>query len=497
MKNNLKNILYTSVGQIVVLGLALIVPRFILSGYGSDTNGLLSTVGQIVAYLSLLEAGIGQAARNELYHHVQGNVIDKNVVSSVMTVSRSAYRKMTKIYVLLVIVLALLLPWVIKTELNYIVVFLVILIEGMSGVFSFYFIQNHTNLLMADGRQYVNSNIDMFFKGAYYLIKIFVVLTGMNIIVMELGFLFVTFIKYLIYEKYMRKNYGWLDYKSCSDVGVLKDRSPYMITEVAWIVFSSTDMIVISIFCSTKSASVYSIYYMVFLTINKLADALFSSLKFNLGQSYHINSEEYKTTHDLFNSAFIGLISSLLVVAFYLCVPFVALYTKGITDTDYVDNSLPMGFCLIFLLSWCRMVSEHLIGIAGFARKLTKVSVIEVVINITLSVVLVNFFGIKGVIYATVIVLPLKVIYCNLLADKMILKRSSLNTVKILAGNLLLFLILAAINLVIDLKIDSFGLFCVYGIMFAVCSVAIFFIANILFNKGVLSACKRIKTGVK
>lgn len=496
-RRNLKNVIYAFIGQLVVLGLSLFVPRFVLTGYGSDTNGLLSTVGQIIAYMTLLEAGIGQAARNELYRYVKDDVFDKENSSSVMTLSRKVYRNTTKIYALLILVLAVVLPFIIKTDLSYLTVFLVILIEGASSVISFYFVQNYTNILIVDGKQYVNANIDLVFKGLVYAIKIVMALLGVNIILMEIGFFIATLVKIFIYEKYVKKHYGWIDYNANIEGKKLKDRGPYIIMEIAWTVFSSTDMIVISMFCSTKKSSVYAIYYMVFITINKLADAVFTSLKFNLGQIFHKDKEQYKQTHDVFNSVFVGALSALLAVAYYLCIPFITLYTDGVSDTDYIDPALPMGFCLIYLLSWCRMVSEHLIGVAGYAKKLSKVSIIEVVINIVLSVIFVNRFGISGVLYATVIALPLKVIYCNILADRVILKRSVFTTVKILLVNIALFVILASCKYFINVNIDNYLTFFIYGVCFTLCSAVIFLIANVLANKNVFAAFKRIFTGDK
>lgn len=87
--------------------------------------------------MALLEAGIGQAARNELYHFVRGNDLDRQKISSVMSVSRKAYRDVTKIYALFVILLALVLPFVIKTDIDHVTVSLIILIEGTAGVISF------------------------------------------------------------------------------------------------------------------------------------------------------------------------------------------------------------------------------------------------------------------------------------------------------------------------------------------------------------------------
>ena len=50
-------------GVVIVFG--LILPRLYLVSFGSDVNGLVSTVKDIFAYLALLEAGIqeGQTVR--------------------------------------------------------------------------------------------------------------------------------------------------------------------------------------------------------------------------------------------------------------------------------------------------------------------------------------------------------------------------------------------------------------------------------------------------
>ncbi len=482
-KRNLKNIVFTLLGQIVVLGLALAVPRFMLTGYGSDTNGLVSTVTQIMAYMAMLEAGIGRATRNELYKYIHDNVYDTKNVSRIVSISQNTYRRTTRLYAFIVIILAAVLPFILKTDADHLTVLLIILIEGASGIVSFYFVQCWTDLLAAEGKQYVSSNIDLMYRVLICAVKIIMAAAGVNIIFMELGFFAATIVKLLFFRIYVRKNYSWLNITKDTKRTQLPDKNSFMVAEIAWTVFSSTDMIVLSVFCSTKISSVYSIYYMVFITINKLIDAIFTSLKFNLGQKYHADSEGYKKMHDMFNSVFLGTVTSLTAVAYYLCIPFVRLYTAGISDADYIDTALPMGFSLVLLLSWCRMVAEHLNGIAGFARQLGKISVIEAAVNLTLSVVLVNFLGIHGVLYATVIALPLKIFYCNILADKKILKRSGSVTCRILLTNLLLFFALAALKGFISLNVDSYGQFLVKGLGLTLCSLMLFFTANLFANK--------------
>ena len=56
--------------QIIYLGLAIMIPRLVITGYGSEVNGLLSTIGNIYSYLALIETGIGPVAIQALYKPV-------------------------------------------------------------------------------------------------------------------------------------------------------------------------------------------------------------------------------------------------------------------------------------------------------------------------------------------------------------------------------------------------------------------------------------------
>ena len=154
------NIIFGFGSQIIIIALGLVVPRIVLTHYGSDTNGLTSTVTQIFTYMALLEAGIGQAARNALYAPVKAN--DKNGISYIMSVARRYYRKITVYYGLGVLILSGILPLIIKSKINYWTIFLVVFFEGMSQVVNFWYTENWMQLLMAEGENYIKVNENQF-----------------------------------------------------------------------------------------------------------------------------------------------------------------------------------------------------------------------------------------------------------------------------------------------------------------------------------------------
>ena len=73
VKKGVKNIVYALIAQAVTLILGIIIPRLVIVSYGSEINGLLSSVKQVIGYLALLEAGVGAAALQALYRPISEN----------------------------------------------------------------------------------------------------------------------------------------------------------------------------------------------------------------------------------------------------------------------------------------------------------------------------------------------------------------------------------------------------------------------------------------
>ena len=111
-----KNTLFGFGGQALLLILGIVVPRIMITSYGSDVNGLLTTISQIFTYMALLEAGIGQAARNALMEPLSKK--DKKGISYIASVADRYYKRFTIYYGICVLVVACICPSVLKTEVD-------------------------------------------------------------------------------------------------------------------------------------------------------------------------------------------------------------------------------------------------------------------------------------------------------------------------------------------------------------------------------------------
>lgn len=476
----LKNLIAGFGSKLIVIVLGFIIPRIILVNYGSDVNGIINSIGQIFSYMALLEAGIGLAAKDMLYKPIVEK--DRAGVSYVATVAQNYFRKFTILYGIGVVLMSIIIPLTWKSHVEKSTIFLLVFFEGISGVFSFLFTQTPSAILRADGRSYVDNTIGTLRAVLGQVAKIVIVSLSIRIDALQFAYCLITIVQIIIYKCYFKKNYAWIDYHAAPKTAKLKNRSAYVTSEIAWVVFSSTDLIILSTFADTMVSSVYSIYNMVVGSLTTIMNTIYNSVVYLLGQTYFENIEKYKKVHDAFNSVFMGAQTILMSVTYILLIPFIELYTKGVSDINYIYEYVPLLFCLIQLLSFSSYVTKNLANIAGYTKQSGNVSVVEAVINVVLSLVLVGKLGIYGVLLATVIALPLKIVYCGYLADKKILKRSCKKTVMILGVNYLCFFGTVIVEKYISLNIENYFQFFVAGVLITAVCAAVGIIANLIVN---------------
>lgn len=204
----IKNVVFGFGGQAIVIILSVIIPRIMLVNYGSDINGLLTTISQIFVYMQLLEAGIGQAAMNALYKPIAER--DLLGISYVASVAQNYYRRITRYYAAVVMLIAVVSPFVLKTSVPRYIIFVIIILEGMSGVVSFYFSQTQIVILQADAKSYVNNAFSVVNKIASNVVKIVMASLGVNIIFLEIGYFVISVAKAVFIKRILRHIMGGL-----------------------------------------------------------------------------------------------------------------------------------------------------------------------------------------------------------------------------------------------------------------------------------------------
>ena len=159
---------------------SIIIPRLILVKFGSETNGITSTITQIFVYIALLESGIGSAALTCLYKNLAEN--DRPGISETVSATRKYYRKLLPLYIGCVVLLAFFFTMVIETTVPAQTVRFLILMQGACGAINFLYSNAYLQLLVADGRSYVSSALALVVKVVSFSGQLLLIALGFNIV---------------------------------------------------------------------------------------------------------------------------------------------------------------------------------------------------------------------------------------------------------------------------------------------------------------------------
>lgn len=396
----IKNAGFGILAQLLTLGIGIIIPRLVLVNLGSESNGLLSSVGNILTYMSLLEAGVGTATLQALYKPCATN--DHDSANSVMAATDYFYRRTGTVYLLIVLVITVVYTFLVKTELPRLVVFAVVLLSGLTGVISYFFQGKFKIFLSAEGKTYINTNIVTAVHIASSVAKALLLYTGFGVVAVQTsGFIF-NLIQMLFYIIYMKRHYPWLNMKVKPDFDAISQRNAVLVHQVSGLIFSNTDVLLLTAFVGLKEVSVYSMYAMIYGMVKALAVVLYESYTYALGQSYNTNRQRFMRMFEAYEVLTMMITFSLYCICRIMMNPFLTLYTAGVNDIRYVDLYLPWLFAIFYLLHNGRTSSGTVINIAQQFEETKWRSVLESIINVTVSVICVNKFGIYGVLMGTI-----------------------------------------------------------------------------------------------
>lgn len=479
-KKSVLNILSGCFSQLVTIALGIVIPRLVLVSLGSEANGLLNSVGQVLVYVGLLEAGVGLATTQALYGPIAKN--NYAAVSGIMSATNRYYKKTGVIYFAIVIAVSIIYPTLVQTELDRSVVFWVIILSAFPNVINYYFQGKYKLLLKADGKSYVITNTTLVTYIFTSLTKIGLLLSGFGVVALQAMYLVFSIAQMLFYSIYIRKNYAWLDVNTEPDFDSISSKNYVLFHQISGLIFSNTDIILITLFCGLKTVSVYSMYVMLFGMIGTAIQTVNSGVMFSLGQTYNANKSAFAPQHDAFELYNMTLTFSLFCIANIFILPFMRLYTAGVTDIQYIDPLLPYLFIATYLLENGRTSSMQVINYAGHFKQTKNHALIEMIINLSVSLVGVSLWGIYGVLVGTIAALLFRANAMILYAARQLMNRSSWITYRRWLLNLTLFIVVTFICKKIPFPVDTYVQIFLSAFLCCLVIIPLFFFLASIFD---------------
>ena len=395
--------------QFFTLISGFILPKIILTCFGSEVNGLVSSLNQFLSYITLVEGGITGVIVANLYKPIVEQ--DNNKISSVLVTADRFYKKIGALFIAYSVILSIIYPLHFKTEFTFSYVCSLTLILSLTLLIQYMYSLTLRTLLNADKKGYVvnfTQTLIVIFNVLFALISVFIY-PSIHVLKLISGSLFL--LQPLIFNRYVKKNYK-IDWKVEPDNSLIKSRWNGFAINLAAFIHNSTDVTVLTFLANLKTVSIYSVYSLVSSGIKQMINACLSGIAHTVGQAYaKKNWKELNQKLDIYEYIVLILVFFLFTVTALLITPFVQLYTKDIVDTDY--NQPLFGFLLVLAEALYLIKLPHL-NLAYSANKFKEITVpayIEAMLNIMISVALVKWIGLIGVTIGTIVGMTYRMVF--------------------------------------------------------------------------------------
>lgn len=434
--------------QVVLTVSGLIIPRYILAFYGSEMNGLVSSISQFITYAALIEMGIGDATIIALYKPIAENNIKE--LGSILTTSKKLYSKSGYIYIAIILILAMVYPLLLIQQFEYTFTFLLFLGIGSINAIDYFILGKYKVFLIADQKYYVlnvarifativltvGSILLLYNNASILLVKVFAVLTHLG------EALFIYF--------YIKIKYSCLNYHS-NCVSKIEQRWNALVCQICATIVYNTDLVILTLFLPGRSLSeisVYTVYSMVFSLLTNLSASLITGINASFGNLYAKGENNklfrFFVLYELIYFIMIFTACSCFAV---LIVPFVSCYTKGIQDADYIRYGVGLLFAANGLSAQVKDVSGMINMATGKLKAVRQYAVEEAAVNIIISLLLVRKFGIIGVLFGTLISHILMSAHTISYAAKQLVHNTRQLTLRRILRNLLVVIVMVLIEL--------------------------------------------------
>lgn len=282
-KATLLNIISGLLLQCCTLISGFVIPRIILTYFGSNVNGLVSSLNQFLSYITLVEGGISGVIIANLYKPLVDGDNDK--LSSVMVTSDRFYKKIGCIFIVYSVALACLYPVIFKQEFSYLYVASLTIVLSINLLIQYMFSLTLKNLLTADKKTYIVNFTQMAITLSNIVLAVISVWIYPSIHFLKLisGCLFL--LQPVIFKSYSNKNYK-INWKAKIDNSLIKERWNGFAINFAACIHNCTDIAILTIFTDLKTVSIYSVYSLVSNGLKQLINASITGISATVGQAY-------------------------------------------------------------------------------------------------------------------------------------------------------------------------------------------------------------------
>lgn len=389
------------IAQVIALIYGLVLPRLILGQYGSEMNGLIQSITQFLGIISFLEMGIGQVIQSALYKPLVEQ--DYLTISRVMGSANRFYKRIAFALLGYIVVLIFVYPLLVSYSFDWKFIVTLVIIMGLGTFAQYYCGIVYEQLLHADQKSYLIYGVQIGTNLVSLLVCVVMIQLGCSIHALKFATILIFLAKPLVYVLYVRKRYH-IDRKITYTEEPIQQKWHGVAQHIASVVLSSTDNVVLTIFSTLHNVSIYSVYYMVVATIQRFYYTATIGVQAAAGRIW-VEQDEKKIKHfyEIVEFSMHTITIFLFGCTGVLIIPFVQIYTNGLTDANYVQPLFAYLLVLAYGVFCLRTPYNIWILAAGHFKQTRRCHIVSAAINLLISIVVVANWGLIGVAVGTLV----------------------------------------------------------------------------------------------
>ncbi len=405
VKNSVASLLF----QVTAIVCGFVLPRVFLQHFGSEVNGLVNSISQFLSVVAFLELGVGAVVQSSLYKPLADK--DSHQISCVVVSANRFFRTIALVLLVYVVVLMLVYPMISNQDFDG--VFTAILIGAMSisSFAQYYFGIVDSILLTADQRGYIQYNAQTIALVLNTVACVAMISAGCSVQMVKLVSSLIFLVRPLVLRIYVNRRYG-IDRKVKYEEEPIKQKWSGVAQHVASVVLNGTDVIVLTMFSTLSNVSIYSVYYLVVSGVKTLFMSITDGFQAVLGELWA--KQRLEELDSFFGWVEWGVHTGTTFVfacTAVLIVPFVQVYTLGVSDADYVQPLFAVLLTLANAMHCMRLPYNIMVLAAGHYRQTQRNYIVAVVLNVVISVLTVEIWGLVGVAIGTFVAMAYQTIW--------------------------------------------------------------------------------------
>lgn len=405
ISNAKRNVVWAGVNKVTAILLPFLVRTVLIYSLGVNYLGIGGLFGSILQVLSLAELGFASAIVYSLYKPIAQN--DNETICALLNFYKKVYSVVGMVILAGGIILIPFLKYLVDfqecpKEINLYIIYLVYLLNTALGYFLFAY---KKSLLIAYQRKEASDKANTISALFVSIFQIMVLLTTQNyylyVIILPLG----TFIDNVLCAHKAKRLFPnavcKYELKKEQKIDIIEKTKGLLVYKVCGVTRNSLDNIFISMFLGITTVGLYSNYYYIMSSIRTFLDVLTTSVSAGIGDSVAVESVE-KNYNNLrvFTFLYEWICGWCTVCLLCLYQPFMEIWLGK-------DNMLPfsivVSLCIYFYVWTAGDMRSQYTDATGLWWKEKKRSVAETIGNVVLNYVMIQIWGVNGVVLATAI----------------------------------------------------------------------------------------------